>query len=263
MLQRPLIVLGILCLAFFALCKKEQKQKPLGNYEVTGSGVRIRTEPAVSGKVLGQLTKGDRVAVLTEGNKDETIGGKTARWMKIQTGDGRVGWIFGAFVKKMEDGQGPQAGCLSMDAKIFPSEFKGGWVGASGFDQPPRTVFYPDGRAEIVYDFHRGIMNASWKKQGSAIVVTGAYQDIECEIACMGCYPEEECGKCEAKCSDERKKKYGKADVVFDVQAQYTMKNSSVLSAAAGTERSPSGKPSKFLDDHSERDEGCMRALPQ
>lgn len=243
-------------------CKKSEP--PRTEFAVIGTGVRLRTEAGTHGKVLGQLNKGERVQRIETAQQEETIGGKKGRWMKVQTSDGRIGWIFSAFLSevKAETVKAKGGDCLRFESG-FPGAVKEGWLGENGQEGPPRTVLYPDGRAEIVYDYHRGIMDASWKKHGTSIVVIGAYKDLSCELGCMGCSPDEACRKCENDCRETRLKNTGKSEVVFDVEYTLTLnKDQTISSAVKALERNASpGKSTQFPEARGEKNEGCLHPL--
>ena len=70
-----------------------------GELMVTGNSVNIRSTPDTdSDNKLFQLNSGDICSVVEKGAQ-ETIGGKTDNWYKIEYG-GKEGWIFGSFTSR-------------------------------------------------------------------------------------------------------------------------------------------------------------------
>jgi len=66
------------------------------------SKVRVRAAPSTSAPILAQLDRDAVVLVLERGATTETIGGLTAPWFKVQLTDGRIGWIFSAFLDPLQ-----------------------------------------------------------------------------------------------------------------------------------------------------------------
>jgi hypothetical protein len=62
------------------------------------SGVRLRSSPTLDGAQLAMLDKGVKVEVLARSKEKQAISGMKAYWYKVNLGDGKVGWIYGAFV---------------------------------------------------------------------------------------------------------------------------------------------------------------------
>jgi hypothetical protein len=65
---------------------------------VNDDHVRLRQLPSTQAAVLNQLSKGDLLAVLSKGDSKELIGNDQDYWYKVRCWDGRVGWVFGAFL---------------------------------------------------------------------------------------------------------------------------------------------------------------------
>ncbi|MBX7059756.1 MAG: SH3 domain-containing protein [Leptospirales bacterium] len=65
---------------------------------ISADGVRIRTEPSLSGNVIGSYNKGDTVIELERTHDLQTIDGRTAVWVKVIRACSNPGWVFGAFV---------------------------------------------------------------------------------------------------------------------------------------------------------------------
>jgi hypothetical protein len=66
------------------------------------SGVRMRSDPGLRGKVLGSLKKGEKVKIRDVSNDEETIEGKRAYWYKVRTTSGQEGWVFGGYVDMVD-----------------------------------------------------------------------------------------------------------------------------------------------------------------
>lgn len=64
---------------------------------VTSNNVRIRFRANTNSFILGMVHDTDSITVLKTG-PIATIGTQTAPWYRIQTANGLVGWVFGAFV---------------------------------------------------------------------------------------------------------------------------------------------------------------------
>ena len=69
---------------------------------VNNDQVNLREGPSTSSKVITQLDKGTPVRILDQTKKSETIAGETAIWYKVRLWDRTEGWIFGAFLKPVE-----------------------------------------------------------------------------------------------------------------------------------------------------------------
>ena len=60
-------------------------------------GLTMREQPGVSGKAVIIIPDGSIVKVLKKGDKEETIGEKTASWYQVDW-NGKKGWVFGGFL---------------------------------------------------------------------------------------------------------------------------------------------------------------------
>lgn len=70
-----------------------------GELMITGNSVNVRSAPDTGGdNKLFQLNSGDVCGIVEKG-VEETIGGKTDNWYKIEYG-GKQGWIFGSFTSR-------------------------------------------------------------------------------------------------------------------------------------------------------------------
>jgi hypothetical protein len=59
--------------------------------------VNVREFPGITERVLFQLDDGSPVETLAITKESETLGGLDSEWVKIRAGDGRTGWVFGAY----------------------------------------------------------------------------------------------------------------------------------------------------------------------
>jgi len=66
--------------------------------------VRLRKEPNTTSAIVGTYPVKTGFRILETGTTQETIGGKTAPWIKVRLLDGKEGWFFGAFVANLYDG---------------------------------------------------------------------------------------------------------------------------------------------------------------
>lgn len=66
---------------------------PGERYEVTAEGLNVREEPSIHGKIVGVLTKGDEVELISISGDDY--------WYKVQTRDGTVGWVSHKYLRKV------------------------------------------------------------------------------------------------------------------------------------------------------------------
>lgn len=66
----------------------------------TQGNVVLRSSPTISDfNKIGRLDRGQTVGVLTYSSNYETWNGITSRWVQVQTASGKVGWVFGAFLR--------------------------------------------------------------------------------------------------------------------------------------------------------------------
>ena len=66
-----------------------------GRAQVIGFKVRMRKEPNLGAEVVSMLQAGAWVKVRGRGDKPETIGEATARWIQVEAAKGEIGWVFG------------------------------------------------------------------------------------------------------------------------------------------------------------------------
>lgn len=93
-------------LAAFVALPPAWAQSP--GYLVTACAVRLRVLPEVGSREVGRLSLGDELQVLEQSPIAVTLKGLTAPWLRVRTGEGREGWVFGAFLASLPP-EGPEA----------------------------------------------------------------------------------------------------------------------------------------------------------
>ncbi len=69
---------------------------------ITDMHVNFRSEPTLSGTVLGQLNKDDEIEILEESEKMMNIDLMRSYWYKVKTTKNEVGWCYGYFIDNKE-----------------------------------------------------------------------------------------------------------------------------------------------------------------
>jgi len=84
----------------------ENKNVPLSpgdTAEVTGDYVRVRTGPTLQHRILTKVNRGTKVTVIEKSKEKMKIESMEAYWYKVKLeGKEITGWIYGAFLKKLE-----------------------------------------------------------------------------------------------------------------------------------------------------------------
>lgn len=65
-------------------------------WAITGSGVRLRSAPSLQSSTITMVSY-DIVKMLEITQKKETIGGETHPWIKVETADGKQGYVYGKY----------------------------------------------------------------------------------------------------------------------------------------------------------------------
>lgn len=65
---------------------------------ITGTAVRVRTDPSTSAKEVERLNVGTVVNSSARSTKKEKVGQKEDYWYKVATPQGQKGWVFGSFL---------------------------------------------------------------------------------------------------------------------------------------------------------------------
>ncbi|MDR2553230.1 MAG: SH3 domain-containing protein [Treponema sp.] len=155
------LVLGLL-LTLAAGCQKipengavpgDQKsgEEPAGVtlYVNVSEGVNLREEPDAQSKKVDTLELFTPLRVLQRGNRRVTIGGQSGTWIRVQTGDGKTGWVFGGFLSETPDYAAGLAGSWWLDNYYFKLRengtftfglYNGGLSGAGDWSVEGQTV---------------------------------------------------------------------------------------------------------------------------
>ena len=84
--------------SIFALaCGDTKPAAGTEKFSTAQSGLIVRKGPSATAEKLGMISYGTAVKVLGEGDKEETIAGKTGRWARISFKGGEA-WVFGGFL---------------------------------------------------------------------------------------------------------------------------------------------------------------------
>jgi hypothetical protein len=65
----------------------------------SANGLRVRSDPALSGAIVGSLRLNDVVVIVGKSPGNATIDGTTAPWYRVLTMSGELGWAFGGYLK--------------------------------------------------------------------------------------------------------------------------------------------------------------------
>lgn len=77
---------------------------PPGEYYVTEPPLRLRAEPSLKAKTIGNLQKHEKVEVLDFTKERLEINGFYAPWAKVKTAKGE-GWVYGGFIEPVNYGE--------------------------------------------------------------------------------------------------------------------------------------------------------------
>ena len=79
---------------------KDRPNAPPANLgTVNDNLVRLRSEPTLSGKVLGHVNTDEEVIVMEQSPEEQIIGGQKSRWYKVVSKTSCLkGWMFGSFL---------------------------------------------------------------------------------------------------------------------------------------------------------------------
>jgi len=80
---------------------KEPASSNNNNYIVNTEVLIFRKEPSTNSSIIGKLKIGEKVNVIKETDKVEMLYGKKSKWVQIVTSNGKVGYVFSAFLKKV------------------------------------------------------------------------------------------------------------------------------------------------------------------
>lgn len=65
---------------------------------INDNRVRLRTEPNLNGETLDYLNSGDKVKITDRSEDTQKIDDMESYWYKVETADGKTGWVYGWFV---------------------------------------------------------------------------------------------------------------------------------------------------------------------
>jgi len=99
-----LISLSICCFAVRAAVAGAavRQTDPAASRILIASGVRARTDPAVSAAEVGRLQLGAIVSELARSPNKDKIGELEDNWIRVALPDGKEGWIFAAFTRPFD-----------------------------------------------------------------------------------------------------------------------------------------------------------------
>ncbi|MDH5721679.1 MAG: SH3 domain-containing protein [Spirochaetia bacterium] len=116
-----LISIFILIILCISSCKKEKTHEPIDlsnnhfntidlpkentfskKYIVLASKLIIREKPSRTSKAIGLIRKGRRVDLIEKTSKSDSIKGRNGYWFKIITMNSISGYVFSAYLKKLE-----------------------------------------------------------------------------------------------------------------------------------------------------------------
>ncbi len=80
----------VLCLGLFAFSSFADE---IQTGTVSASVLNLRSDPGTSSKVIGSMTRGDKLSIL-ESSGD---------WLKVKTSDGETGWAYGQYIALSKD----------------------------------------------------------------------------------------------------------------------------------------------------------------
>ncbi len=116
------------------------------NATITGEGLRIRETPSMDGSVIGSLSKGMRVEVVTHTDSTDSIDGFTGYWYYIDY-KGVSGYVFGKYIK-IDTGVSTPSEREYKDTALL-SDILGDWP--MQYDAPNVTFsFFPTMKARFV-----------------------------------------------------------------------------------------------------------------
>ena len=70
-------------------------------FYITEAVLRLRTNAGTSSDIVATIPKGSRIKLLEEGNI-QIIDGIAAKWVRVETSDGKQGWCFSGYIKSLD-----------------------------------------------------------------------------------------------------------------------------------------------------------------
>jgi len=86
---------------------------------VISDNVRMRSQPSLSGKILGKANHGTLVTAMARTKNATTVtrGGERNWWYQVETADHKKGWMWGAYVYLEAKAQGQKSFKIGVDGK--------------------------------------------------------------------------------------------------------------------------------------------------
>lgn len=97
--MRSLLTLLLLALASPVMAQVDEVKLPPGQAKITTvSAMRMRKAPQVTADEIARLKLGTIVNAIARSTDQETIGGKTDYWYRVNLPNGQSGWLFGGLL---------------------------------------------------------------------------------------------------------------------------------------------------------------------
>ncbi len=205
--------------AFDMEANHESKQKdnlastltPSNGLTIEGEKVNVRSKPSTSGKVVQQVNEGESYEKEGMSNFFETIGKQTDFWYQLDLGNGKNGWVFGAFTN-LKLSANPRTDRLKFEDVAMGDYYhlSFSWPGGPGFGwKCPQYYMEPEGFCDFGYggphelsgyelefevegseymelapnpNYHQKMFDVTWKVLlGAAVEGEGSMETIEME----------------------------------------------------------------------------------
>jgi len=121
---------------------------------ITGSNVRLRSEPGLTSNVITLLQKKQKISIISKSTEPATIDSDTNHWYQIYVyGENVTGWVFGKYIGDYEvDKSYVENGitlnsdsCLIFPEDTIPDHFIGGYIGEDFFMRKNHTFIRSSG----------------------------------------------------------------------------------------------------------------------
>ncbi|MCZ8156490.1 MAG: SH3 domain-containing protein [Leptospira sp.] len=100
-------------------CAQFQPIRLPGTYYIATNQVRIRDKASTKGKILRELSKDTKVEVIADAETYEYVGSHFATWAQVKLDDGKVGYVYGAFLRAPGE---PDVVAIKEKAEIWKKE---------------------------------------------------------------------------------------------------------------------------------------------
>ncbi len=87
----------------FSWSKSIQKQQEWVIGIITGRIVNVRSLPSLKGEVITKCRRGEPVKYIMKSERKHRIGKQVHYWHQVKTQDGRLGWVYGRFLKVLDE----------------------------------------------------------------------------------------------------------------------------------------------------------------